>query len=83
MLSITVTLYPNRRRAGILLAATQDTMRLALEGAADAMELRRIDGQWVGEDRQPVDFDVLLTDGHADLDRFELARPRVMAAGCV
>ncbi|GEM_PF-3101264 len=81
MLSVTVTLYPDRRREGVMLAASQDTMRIALRGSADTIELRRVKGRWIGDDNAPVDFEVLLTDGHAELDLFSLAAPRVMTAG--
>lgn len=81
MLSVTVTLYPGQRKEGIMLAANQDSLRLALRGSVDTIELRRVQGQWLGDDNHPVDFEVLLTDGTADVDVFVETRPRVMTAG--
>ena len=81
MLSVTVTMFPGRRSEGVMLSANQESMRIALRGDADTTELRRVQGQWLADDNQPVDFEVLLTDGHAEQDLFEEVRPRVMAAG--
>jgi len=81
MLSVTVTLFPDHLTEGLMLAMNQDSMRIALKGAADILELRRVRGQWLAENDQPVEFEVLLTDGHAPLDYFESAPARVMTAG--
>ena len=81
MLSVTITMIPGGIAEGVLLAANQDRMRIALRGAADTIELRRIGDRWIADDDRPVDFEVLLTDGHAELDMFEEAQPRAMAAG--
>lgn len=82
MLSVTVTLFPGRLTEGVLLAMNQECMRLALKGAEDIIELRRIDGQWRTEDNHTVEFEVLLSDGTAELEYCQEARPRAMAAGC-
>ena len=81
MLSVAVTLFPDRLTEGLMLAMNQDSMRIAVKGAADILELRRVKGQWLAEDNQPVEFEVLLTDGHAPLDQGETAPPRTMTAG--
>ena len=81
MLSVTVTIFPGRIVEGVMLAANQDWMRIALRGAADTLEVRRVGDRWIGDDDRPVDFEVLLTDGHAELDMFEQVQPRAMAAG--
>ncbi len=82
MLSVTVTVFPGCLKEGVLLAMSSDSMRLALKGAADTMELRRVNGRWVAEDNNPVEFEVLLTDYRGDLNLVEEERPRVMTAGC-
>ena len=81
MLSVTVTMHPGRLSEGIVLAANQDSLRIALRGAVDTVELRRVKGQWLGDDNETVDFEVLLTDGNAELDLFSETAPRTMAAG--
>jgi len=81
MLSVTVTLFPDHLTEGLMLAMNQDSMRIALKGAADILELRRVRGQWLAENDQPVEFEVLLTDGHAPLGHLESAPARVMTAG--
>jgi hypothetical protein len=81
MLSVTVTLFSGRRREGIMLSANQESMRIALRGAGDTTELRRVEGRWLADDNRPVDLEVLLTDGHGERDLPQQARPRVMAAG--
>jgi hypothetical protein len=37
------------QRQGLLLAGSGDRMRVMLPGMADVVELRRIDGVWLGE----------------------------------
>ena len=81
MLNIVLTLVPGRRVEGVMLAMNQDAMRIVMRGGSDAMELRRVNGRWRGEDNQPVDFEVLLTDGQADMSLQEEETPEVMAAG--
>lgn len=81
MLSVTVRMFSGRRSEGVMLSANQESMRIALRGAADTTELRRVEGRWLADDNRPVDFEVLLTDGHAEQDLFYQARPRVMVAG--
>ena len=82
MLSVILTFCPGRLAEGILLAMNQDSMRVVLKGDGDAVELRRMEGIWRAEDNNAVDFEVLLTDGHGDINLYEEARPRVMTAGC-
>ncbi|HLK46766.1 MAG TPA: hypothetical protein VKT49_01450 [Bryobacteraceae bacterium] len=82
MLSIILTLCSGRLKEGVLLAMNQDSMRVVLRGDGDARELRRVEGRWRGENNDAVDFEVLLTDGHGEIDLWEAARPRTMAAGC-
>lgn len=82
MLSVTVTLFPDCLTEGLMLAMNQDSMRIALKGATDVLELRRVKGQWFAENDRPVEFEVLLTDGHAPLEYFEPAPAKVMTAGC-
>lgn len=81
MLSVTVTMFSGRRTEGIMLSANQESMRIAMRGDADTTELRRVQGQWLADDNRPVDFEVLLTDGHAEQDLFQEVKPRVMAVG--
>jgi hypothetical protein len=38
----------------VLLTRTETTIRVAVEGAADAMEFSDIDGVWVAANREPV-----------------------------
>ena len=81
MLSVILTLS-GRLIEGVLLAMNQDSIRVVLKGDADAVELRRVEGRWRAEDDDPVDFEVLLTDRHGEVDLVGAARPRAMAAGC-
>jgi len=81
MLSVIVTVFPGRLAHGVMLAANQDSMRVALKGSADTVELRRVEGRWIADGKHPVEFEVLLTDGHSELDVFQEAPPMVMAVG--
>lgn len=82
MLSVILTFCSGRVAEGLLLVMNQDSMRVVLKGDGDAVELRRVKGTWRTEDHHPVDFDVLLTGGHGNIDLCEEAKPRVMTAGC-
>ena len=82
MLNFVMTRFPGQLTEGILLSMNQDSMRVVLRGAGDTVELRRVRGRWLEENDQPVDFEVLLTDSHADVNPYEETAPRVMAAGC-
>lgn len=39
---------------GIALSSTGSTMRVALRGYEDVIELVRVDGEWISEDWEPV-----------------------------
>jgi len=58
----------------VLLTASQDRMRVALEGRADATELRLIDGRWTDEDGTEVWLDTVFFEDHTE------AAPMVSAA---
>ena len=45
-----------RQREALLLAGSGDRMRVMLPGTADAVELRRIDGVWLGESGAAVEI---------------------------
>jgi hypothetical protein len=44
----------------MVLAAETDRMRMAVAGFADALELNRLNSEWVTEDGQTVELDFLL-----------------------
>ena len=41
----------------VLLSRAHDTMRVAVRGGSDGLELRKINGRWVSEDCEPVDVE--------------------------
>ena len=52
--------YSNGRAVeAVLLSRTQDTMRLAVQGADDAMEVSNINGTWVAADCEPVSIEFI------------------------
>jgi hypothetical protein len=65
----------------VLLTASPDRMRVALEDRADATELRLIDGRWTDEDGVEVSLDaVFFADHTAPADFHAEAAPMVSAA---
>ena len=58
----------------VLLNASADRMRVALEDCADATELTLIDGRWIDEDGTEVSLDAVFFDDQAE------AAPMVSAA---
>ena len=66
----------------LLLAVGKTTMRLAVPGQSDTLELHLIEGHWTGEDGRPVTIDSMIHSGEFDLatvggDIF----PKAMTAG--
>ena len=49
---------------GLVLAKGRNHMRVVAAGFPDAIELRRSGSQWFTADRQPVEFDFLMSDAH-------------------
>ena len=45
----------------VVLSAQPNRMRVAVAGAQDALELRRVDGQWFAETGEPVEFEFVLS----------------------
>lgn len=41
----------------VLLSCAHDTMRVAVRGGSDVLELRKINGRWVSDDCEPVDVE--------------------------
>ena len=59
-----------RRLEGVVLAAGQDRIRVAIRGVSDVTELRREYSQWTLETGEPVDLELLLGDSQTDLFHF-------------
>jgi hypothetical protein len=80
----TILLYTNGRRAeGIILAASEDSMRVIVRRRTDTVELRRVGGVWTCEDGSPIQFESLVMTGDSSfngLGNFE-SRPRTLTAG--
>jgi hypothetical protein len=64
---------------GVVLAKGRNSMRVAVAGFPDAIELRRSGLQWFAENRQPVEFDFLMSYVH-QADRLSSSRPACVAS---
>ena len=54
-------IYPGGRQQGaLLLARTRERMRVMMPGQADAVELRRIEGTWMGESGAAVEIGAIM-----------------------
>ena len=51
---MTVEFQSGQTKQGLLLARTENTMRVALEDTADTMEITNVNGVWVTDDCEPV-----------------------------
>src|SRR5262249_1464340 len=67
---------------GVALSTTGNTMRVALRGYEDVIELVRVDGQWVSEDWQLVRIQPAWKMGRAlpQVPEAELVCPREVAS---
>jgi hypothetical protein len=76
--------YPTgKRQEGVVLAATPTRLRVAVRTRNETMELRLIDGQWLSDEGDPIEFDAILADESDRMVR-ELtwpATPRLIAVG--
>ena len=76
--------YPDGTAAdAVLLSAGMQTMRAALPGRSDTVELCEVDGQWFDEDGIAIEIGALTTDGDADVNRIfaRVSRASRLAAG--
>ncbi len=65
----------------VVLARGRNRMRVAAAGFPDALELKRSGLQWVTANRQPVEFDFLMSEAAHACERVPLSRPaRVVQA---
>jgi hypothetical protein len=78
-----IILYPTgKRMEGLILAVTPERMRLAVRNRNETIELRQIDGQWLTDEGDPVEFDAIVADGAADrvAQLFAALAPKARAA---
>jgi hypothetical protein len=66
----------------VVLAKGRNRLRVAAAGFPDAIELRRSAGRWLTADREPVEFDFLMSNAH-QAERASSSEPAMvaMAAG--
>ena len=70
------------RHEAILLAAGTSRLRVVVSGARDTVDLKLVEGGWLCEDGEPVEFESIVAG--EDLSTFcSLVRPRTHAAGGV
>jgi hypothetical protein len=82
-MQIVFTNPTGKRQEGVVLAATPTRMRVAVRTRNETIELRSIDGQWLSDEGDPIEFDAILADRGDRLVR-ELtspAKPRLLAVG--
>ena len=78
----TILRYANGRRVdGLILSASPDLIRVILRRQGDTAELRRVFGEWTGEDGSAVELESLVAGDDTDLTCFALdARESARAA---
>ena len=73
----TVLIYQGGREVeAVLLSATEDCLRFAVNGRNDVTELRNVAGRWVTESGAPVELGAMIA-----LDSGRAQRPRTLTAG--
>ena len=54
---LTLLIFPGGRRAdAVLLSAKEDSLRLAVAGRADVVELTNVGNRWISDTGVPVEF---------------------------
>ena len=64
---------------GVVLAHQKNRMRVAAAGFPDTIELRRSGNQWYTSDREPVEFDFLMSTTHQE-ESLSSATPACVAS---
>lgn len=79
---MTIRCFDGIALEAVLLARTEDTMRLAVQGADDVMEVRNINGVWVSSDCEPVsiEFTRQPPDRKAEISEAECCCSRELAS---
>ena len=65
----------------VVLAKGRDRLRLAVAGFLDTVELRRVGARWFTADREPVEFDFLMSNVHVGESDFCSRAAGVAQAG--
>jgi hypothetical protein len=79
----TILRYANGQRVdGLILSASEDSIRVILRRQGDTAELRQVLGQLTAEDGSPVELESMLAGDHTDLGCYQgfETRPRVQTA---
>lgn len=63
----------------VVLAKGRNRMRVAAAGFPDAIELRRSGSQWVTANRQPVEFDFLMSSAAHSCETVSISSPACVA----
>jgi hypothetical protein len=71
---MTINYSDGRAVEAVLLARTKSTLRVAVQGASDVMEISDINGTWVSSDCEPVAIEF----AWQQLDR----KPKISEADC-
>lgn len=69
-----------RSMEAVLLSASPDRMRVALEDRADATELILIDGRWIDEDGTEVSLDAVFFEDHGEPVAFNAEAAAMVSA---
>jgi hypothetical protein len=71
------------RYEAVLLAVSKDRLRIARPGSPDAIELAIVDGVWMDENDQPVEFELLAADDDTNAEWLAQQFPLTRAARLV
>jgi len=79
---MTIRYQSGLRVEAVLLAASRERMRIAIESQRDTVELNKVDARWHTEDGAPVEIEALIPIAGTDVSQFcAAAYPRTCTAG--
>jgi hypothetical protein len=71
------------RAEAVVLAASRERMRVAIDSQGDTLELHEVDAHWYTEEGAEIEIEALIPIAGVDVSRFCAAvYPRTIAAGC-
>ena len=79
---MTIRYQKGLRVEAVLLAASRERMRVAIESQRDTIELHKLDASWFTEGGSPIEIEALIPMAGTDVGGFCTAvYPRTIAAG--
>jgi hypothetical protein len=80
---MTIRYQSGLRAEAVVLAASRERMRVAIDSQDDTIELREVEAHWYTEEGAEIEIEALIPVAGVDVSPFcTTVYPRTIAAGC-